>query len=84
MSGTSTFIATTFCFSLGHLTPAMFCEVESNVKMMRCRLQGGNGKVETGGQGEATWVDETGGEGKAAAMEEAQGEAVKMEAAVDG
>ena len=34
----------------------MFCEVESNVKMTRCKLQGGDGEVETGEQGEADLV----------------------------
>ena len=38
------------------LKSRMFCEVERNVKMTRCRLKGGDGEVgmamETGEQGE--------------------------------
>ena len=45
MSGTSIFIGTTSCFRLGPLKSGMFNEVESNVKMKRCKLQGGDGKV---------------------------------------
>ena len=79
----SIFIGTTSCFRMGPLKSGMFGEVESNVKMTRCRLQGGNGKVETGeqgeaaklenarGQGDAAWVEEAGVEGKAAGVEEA-------------
>ena len=32
-------------FQTGPLKSGMFCEVESNVKMTRCRLQGGDGEV---------------------------------------
>ena len=45
MSGTSIFIGTTSCFRLGPLKSGMFCKVESNVKMTRCRLQGGDDEV---------------------------------------
>ena len=60
MSGTSIFITTTFCFRLGHLKSGIFFEVDSNVKMTRCRLQGGNGEVETGEQGEAAKLEDSG------------------------
>ena len=76
MSGTSIFNGTTSCFRLGPLKCGMFCEVESNVKMTRCRLQGGDGEV-----GMARWrlesrercwgQEEAKGEGKAAGVEEA-------------
>ena len=65
------------CFRLGPLKSGMYCKVKSNVKMTRCRLQGGDGEVGTGeqgellGQGEAALVDEAKGEGKAAGAEEA-------------
>ena len=47
---------TTSFFKLGSLKFRMFCVVESNVKMTRCKLQGGDGEVETGEQGEADLV----------------------------
>ena len=66
---------TTSCFRLGPLKSGTFCEVKRNVKMTRCRLQGGAGNVGMArwrlksrdrcwGQGEAK------GEGKAAGLEE--------------
>ena len=61
--------------------------LKRNVKMTRCRLQGGDGEVGMArwrlesrerlpswkmlGAGEAAWVEEAGGEGKAAREEEA-------------
>ena len=36
---------TTSCFRLGPLKSGIFCKVESNVKMTRCRLQGGDDEV---------------------------------------
>ena len=45
MSGTSIFIGTTSCFRLGPLKSGMFGEAETNLKMTRGRLQGGDGKV---------------------------------------
>ena len=71
---------TTSCFRLGPLKSGMFCKVESNVKMTRCRLQGGDGEVGMArwrlesserfwGQGEAALMEEAKGEGKAAGVE---------------
>ena len=100
MSGTSIFIGTTSCFRLGPLKSGIFGEVESNVKMTRCRLQSGDGMV-----GMARWRLESrerlpswkmlGAErgclggggwkgGDGKAAEVVQGEAVKLEKAVDG
>ena len=45
MSGTSIFIGITSCFRLGPLKSGMLCEVESNAKMTKCRLQSGDGEV---------------------------------------
>ena len=79
MSGTSIFNGTTSCFRLGPFKSGMFWEVESNVMMTRCRLQGGDGEVgmATGrqesrerlptwkilGAGRGCLVEEAGGEG---------------------
>ena len=41
----SIFIGSPFCFRRGHSKSGMFCEVERNVKMTGCRLQGGNGEA---------------------------------------
>ena len=49
----SKFIGATSSFRFEPLKSGMFGEVESNMKMMMCRLQGGNGEVETGEQREA-------------------------------
>ena len=76
MSGTSIFNGTTSCFRLGPLKSGMSWDSESNVIMTRCRLQGGDGKVEMAmwklesreklqvgrcwGQGEAAWLEGAG------------------------
>ena len=41
------FTSTTSCFRLGALKSGMFSEVESEVKMTRCRLQGEDGEVKS-------------------------------------
>ena len=97
MSGTSIIIGKILCFRQGHLKSVMFCEVESNVKMMRCRLQDKNGEGETGEQGEAANLDDSGGrvrllcwrrlEGRARLLgwrRLVQGEAVRLKKVVDG
>ena len=69
MSGTSIFNGTTPCFRLGPLKSGMFGEAETNVKMTRYTLQGGDGEVGMArwrlesrercwGQGEDTLVEE--------------------------
>ena len=83
----SIFISTTSCFTLGALKSGMFCEVESKmqseVKMARCKLQGGDGEVEMarwewrGGDwraGRGCQVGRCWGQGEAAWVEEAGGE----------
>ena len=83
----SIFIGATSCFRFEPLKSGMLGEVESNEKMTRCRLQGGNGEVETGEQRETATLEDASGQGEAATLEDAsgQGEAAWVEeAGVEG
>ena len=64
----------------------MFSEVESNVKMTRWRLQGEDGEVETGEQGEAAKLEDARGQGEAAWVEEpvVEGKAAGVEGKAAG